>query len=77
MLVRLAGPRAKECQVRSARPECRDCLGPQHTGLGMRALVITTLTWASDPESAFVCYGGVVPRREARRQRSRFVRSNS
>jgi hypothetical protein len=77
MLVRLAGPRAQECQFRSARPECRDCLGPQHTGFGMRTLVITTLTWVFEPEPTFVCYGRVVPRREARRQRSRFVRSNS
>ena len=62
MLVRLAGPRAKECQIRSARPECCDRLGPQHTGFGVRALVITTLIWVSNPEPTFVCYGRVVPR---------------
>jgi hypothetical protein len=75
--VRLACARAQECQFRGAPPECRHCLGPQHTGFGVRALVITNLTWASNPEPTFVCDGRVVPRREARRQRRRFVCSNS
>lgn len=77
MLLRLTRARTQECQFRSARAECRYRLGPQHTGFGVRALVITNLTWASNAEPTFVCDRRIVPRRQARRQGRRFASSDS